>query len=58
VWSTAFSVWRLNVTTTGLSYDASETRQDERAAMISSWEVADYWSLHLLDVDWLKLYGS
>jgi len=26
--------------------------------MISPCQVADYWSLHLLDIDWPKLYGS
>jgi len=25
--------------------------------MISPYQVADYWSLRLLDFDWLKLYG-
>jgi len=39
-------------------YDTLEMRQDKRCAMISPCQVAGYWSLHLLDFDWLKLYGS
>jgi len=29
-----------------------------KSVMIRPCQVADYWSLHLLDFDWLKLYGS
>ena len=52
------SVWLLEVTTTVLCDNALETRQDKRCAMISPCQVADYWSLHLFDFDWLELYGS
>ena len=56
--STVFPVWRLQVTTAALCCDAPVMRQARRCAMISPCQVPDYWSLHLLDFDWLKLYGS
>ena len=56
--STAFPVWRLQVTTNVLCYGAPEMRKDKICAMISPCQVADYWSLHFLDFHWLKLYGS
>jgi len=52
-------MWSLRIAfTTALCYDAREMRQEDGYAMISPCQVADYWSLYLLDFDWLKLYGS